>query len=106
MLKSTRAAIAAIAATDPTVKPSQLRAAIEILEGRSIVTAVDRTPVDEVLTLEQVMGLLHVNRFTVWRYGRAGFIKRVECPGGHRSLGYTKSSVRDFIEGRRRATVA
>lgn len=104
MLKSTRDAIKAICAADPTITAAQVQGALSELEGEGVRQVLDAPPIERAYNRSQIAALLGVSVKTVGSYIRRGLLTRI-CPGanGERATGYTGESVRKLLEGRRSA---
>ena len=103
MLKSTRDAIAAICAADPSVTALHVKAALAELDGEGV-RCVMTEPAERAYTREQVAALLHRNPKTVSRYARQGLLTPIfGGADGKRATGYSGSSVKALLAGGRRS---
>lgn len=101
-----KGAIANLAGNDPCVTKEMIHAAqvavVDILNGRTAIHLVDQTPIDRIVTREQVAEIGNVSPKTVTKWANRGLIRRVYGGiGGKRATGYTESSVRAFLAGDR-----
>lgn len=99
MLKSTRDAVKAICAADPSITATQLKAALAELDGEGIREMVGEPP-PRAFTREQVGALLGVSRKTVTGYAKRGLLVPIYSgAGGKRAQAYTGESVNALLSG-------
>ena len=99
-LKSTKDAVKAICAADPSVNAAQVKAALAELDGEGIREMVGEPP-PRAYTREQVAALLGVNRRTVTNYARRGLLVPIYSgAGGKRAQAYTGESVAALLAGK------
>lgn len=100
MMQSTQTAIRAIAATDPSITPEQLRAGFEALSGKTASGLIDGAPIGRALSPKQVAEIIGCTKKTVLAYARRKLIQPI---GTADSRGYfrrySEKSVREFISG-------
>ena len=100
MMKTTESAIRAIAATDPSITPEQLKAGLDALSGKTATGLMCSAPIDRVLSPKQVAEILGCTRKTVLAYARRKLIRPI---GTADSRGYfrrySEASVRAFLAG-------
>ena len=99
-LKSTKDAVRAICATDPSINPAQVKAALAELDGEGIREMIGEPP-PRAFNREQVATLLGVSRKTITGYARRGLLVPIYSGAGAlRAQGYTGESVQALLEGR------
>ena len=100
MLKSTKEAVRAICATDPTINATQLRAALAELDGEGTREMLQSEPPPRAYSPAQVAALLGKSRRTVTTYAKRGLLTPIYSGAtGKRAQGYTGASVRDLLSG-------
>ena len=100
MLKSTRDAVRAICAADPSVNAAQVKAALAELDGEGIRELKGETP-SRSFSREQVAALLGVNRRTVTNYAKRGLLVPIYSgASGKRAQSYMGTSVMALLSGR------
>lgn len=104
MLESTSRAIRAICATDTTIKPDELRRALDALAGRGGAPAAGVIP--RVISRSEAARILGVNARTVDLWARRGCLERVVPPCSTKSVGFTEDSIRALAMGVKKAGVA
>jgi len=101
-MPTTREAIRAICATDPSVTADQLRAALLALDASSVTTKTKTAaPADEAMSRSEVAALLKVTPKTITKYAAAGLIRGITCGDkrGHVRR-YSAASVRALLAGK------
>lgn len=99
-LKSTKDAVRAICAADPSINPAQVRAAIADLDGEGIHEVLGEPP-PRAYSRAQVAALLGVNPKAVTNYAKRGLLTPIYSgAGGCRAQAYTGESVHALLEGR------
>lgn len=99
-LKSTREAIRAICATDPSISAAQINAALAELDGEGI-REVTGTPPPRSYSGEQVAALLGVSRKCVTNYARRGLLVPIYSgEQSKRATRYTGASVALLLDGK------
>ena len=100
MLKSTKDAITAIAATDPSINATQLKVALAELDGEGI-REMQGEPPPRSYSPAQVAALLGVSRRTVGAYRRRGLLTPLYTgKDGKRAQAYTGASVAALLNGK------
>ena len=103
MMRSTRDAVKAICAADPSINAAQVKAALAELDGEGIREVVGEPPL-RAYTREQVAALLGVNRKTITGYAKRGLLVPIYSgAGGKRAQAYTGESVAALLSGARNA---
>lgn len=97
MLTNTKKAIAAIVATDQTITPNQIKAALAVLDGGTVDT-LPREPLDRLLSRGEVAGLLGMSVKAVDHYCRKGVLTRRRLGDSKRASGILESSVREVLD--------
>ena len=99
-LKTTKQAVAAVVATDPTVSADQLRAALAELDGEGV-REVTGTPPPRAYTPAQVAALLGVSRKCVTAYAKRGLLVPIYSGAqSKRATRYTGASVASLLDGK------
>lgn len=102
-MRSTRDAVKAICAADPSINAAQVKAALAELDGEGIREVVGEPP-PRAYTREQVAALLGVNRKTITGYAKRGLLVPIYSgAGGKRAQAYTGESVAALLLGARNA---
>lgn len=100
MLKSTREAVRAICATDPSITAVQVKAALAELDGEGVREVTGETP-PRSYSPEQVAALLGVSRKLVSKYAQRGLLVPIFTgKQGKRARRYTGASVASLLEGK------
>lgn len=100
MINTTKSAIRAICATDPTLSAAQIDAALAALDG----VPTNTEPYDQILTPVAAAKLLGRDRHTLAAWTKRGLLVAVRTGrAGSRITGYTASSVRAFLAGKANA---
>lgn len=100
MLKSTKEAVRAVCATDPSITAAQINAALAELDGEGI-REVTGTPPPRSYSGEQVAALLGVTRKCVTHYARRGLLVPIYSGAqSKRATRYTGESVAAFLNGK------
>jgi len=98
MTANTGTAIKAILAADPTISQEEVKAALEVLSGRSN----ESDNGDRVLSRAEVAAIMGKSVKAVDVYGRRGIIRRVYLTGGGsqrvQSQGYSRNSVLEAMK--------
>ncbi len=94
MLHTTKQALAAILATDPSITSEHRKAILDA--GQLLPTAVAH--IGRVIRREEAGRLLGVSAKRVDQLARAGILKRVGVPGTSRSIGISEASIRAITE--------
>ena len=96
MLSSTKTAVRAVCAADPSVTAEQVAAAIDALEGK-----VEKTvEMPRAFSAKEVCELLRVSSPTVRRLARRGLLQPVGfCGGRERVTRYSGESVKRLLDG-------
>lgn len=96
MLSSTKTAVRAVCAADPSVTAEQVAAAIDALEGK-----VDKSGgMARAYSAREVAELLNVSSPTVRRLARRGLLQPVGfCGGRERVTRYSGASVKALLDG-------
>jgi len=101
MLDTTKTAIKAMCAADPSITPAMLNHALQILDGKTATALTNPEPMDRILTRRQVAEIMHKDVRTVSVYARKGKIKKICCgENGERASGYSEQSVRELMSGK------
>lgn len=96
MLHTTKQALTAILAADPSVTPEQKKALIEAAQQQPNASA----RIGRVIRREEAARILGISAKRVDQLARLGVLKRVTLrPGASRSSGLTEDSVRALAEG-------
>ena len=104
MLKSTRDAVKAICAADPSINVAQTNAALAELSGEGI-REMQGEPPPRAYSRAQVAALLGVNPKAVTLYCRRGLLTPIfSGEGGKRAQAYTGASVHALLSGKATAT--
>ena len=99
MMEHTRKAVEAILAADPSITRGQVKAALDVLAGRTASGLAVDAPTDRALTRRQAAEILGVTPHTVSDYARKGLIKAFRFGAqGRNASGYSAQSVRDLLE--------
>lgn len=99
MLNSTKTAVAAILQTDPSITREQIKAALNVLNGRTSAGLAVDAPTDRSLTRQQTAEILGVKPHTVSDYARKGLIRAFRFgKQGKLASGYSAESVRALLE--------
>ena len=99
-LKSTKVAVQAICAADPSVSPAQIKAALAELEGEGF-REMQGEPPPRAYTREQVAALLGMSRKTITDYARRGLLVPIYSgASGLRAQAYTGESVIALLSGK------
>ena len=103
-MKSTKDAVKAICAADPSINIAQIKAALAELDGEGV-REMAGTPPPRAFSRKQVAALLGVSTRTVTQYARRGLLTPL-CTGatGKRAQSYAGDSVAALLSGK--ATVA
>ena len=102
MLPTIETATRALWQSDPSISEAQVKAALDVLKGRTSAGLVVSAPIDRALTRQQVAELLNVKPHTVTDYVRKGLIRAFRFGAkGKLASGYSAESVRELMEGRR-----
>ena len=100
MLKSTREAVRAILALDPSVTAVQVRAALAELDGEGVREVTGETP-PRSYSPEQVSQLLGVSRKCITNYARRGLLVPIYSgEQSKRATRYTGASVALLLDGK------
>jgi len=105
-LKSTKEAVRAICATDPSITAVQIKAALAELDGEGV-REMQGEPPPRSYSGNQVAELLGVSRKCITNYAKRGLL----CPiysgkEAKRATRYTGTSVASLLEGRKAKEVA
>ena len=96
MLETTRTAVAAILASDPTVSPEERKARLA-----PNITVAEVEPLDQILTPAQAVKILGRDRHTLTNWERRGLIRAVRTGADRmRITGFTASSIRALLAGK------
>ena len=96
MLDTTKQALAAILAADPTVTDAERKARLA-----PNFAPVNDEPFDQILTPETACKMLGRDRHTICSWAKRGLLVAVRTgAGGKRITGYTASSVRALLAGK------
>lgn len=99
-LKTTKEAVRAICATDPSITADQLKAALIELDGEGV-RAVTGTPPPRSYSGAQVAALLGVSRKCVTNYARRGLLVPIYSGAqSKRATRYTGASVAALLDGK------
>ena len=99
-LKSTKEAVRAICAADPTINAVQIKAALAELDGEGV-REVTGTPPPRSYSGEQVAALLGVSRKCVTNYARRGLLVAIYSGAqSKRATRYTGASVASLLDGK------
>lgn len=100
MLKSTKEAVRAVLALDPSITAVQVKAALAELDGEGVREVTGETP-PRSYSPEQVSQLLGVSRKLVSQYARRGLLVPIYTgKQGKRARRYTGASVAAFLDGK------
>ena len=100
MLKSTKEAVRAILALDPSITAVQVKAALAELDGEGVREVTGETP-PRSYSPEQVAALLGVSRKLVSKYAQRGLLVPIFTgKQGKRARRYTGASVASLLEGK------
>lgn len=101
MLKSTRDAVKAICAADPSINAAQINAAIAELSGEGV-REMQGEPPPRAYTRAQVAALLGVNPKAVTSYAKRGLLTPIYSgANGKRAQAYAGESVHALLAGKR-----
>ena len=95
MLSTTRQALAAILAADPSVSKEQQKAFL----ATATQTPQGNAPISRVIRRSEAARILGFSAKRVDQLARSGILKRVSVPGTSRSIGITEASIRAISEG-------
>ena len=99
-LKSTKDAVKAICAADPSINAAQVKAALAELDGEGI-REMQGVPPPRAYSRAQVATLLGVNPKAVTLYAKRGLLTPIYSgANGKRAQAYTGESVHALLEGR------
>lgn len=102
-MKSTKDAVKAICAADPSINAAQVKAALAELDGEGTREMLQSEPPARSFSPAQVAALLGRSRRTVLLYGRRGLLTPIYSgEKGERAQGYTGESVRRLLAGEAR----
>ena len=97
-MKSTKDAVRAICATDPSITPVQVKAALAELDGEGSRHLTNSEPLDRVISRKQAADILGYSKKSVSEKVKAGKIKAIYGgANGNRITGISEQSVRDFM---------
>ena len=100
MLKSTREAVRAVCALDPSITAVQVKAALAELDGEGVREVTGETP-PRSYSPEQVAALRGVSRKLVSKYAQRGrLVPSFTGKQGKRARRYTGASVASLLEGK------
>ena len=103
MMKSTKDAVKAICAADPSITATQIKAALAELDGEGVREVVGEPP-PRAYTREQVAALLGVNRKTITGYAKRGLLVPIYSGASRlRAQSYTGASVSALLAGKANA---
>ncbi len=98
--KSTKVAVQAICAADPSVNPAQIKAALAELDGEGI-SEMQGEPPPRAYTRTQVAALLGVSRKSITAYARRGLLVPIYSgAGAKRAQAYSGESVAALLSGK------
>lgn len=101
-LKSTKEAVRAICATDPSITAVQVKAALAELDGEGVREMTGEPP-PRSYSGEQVAKLLGVSRKCITNYARRGLLVPIYSgKQGKRATRYTGASVAALLDGKAR----
>lgn len=95
MLATTKQAIAAILAADPSISREQQKAIL----ATATQTQRETAPIGRVIRREEAARILGFSAKRCDQLANIGALKRVTVPGVKRSIGFTEASVRAIAEG-------
>ena len=99
-LKSTKEAVRAICATDPSITAVQIKAALAELDGEGV-REVTGTPPPRAYTGAQVAALLGVSRKCVTNYAKRGLLVPIYSGAqSKRAVRYTGASVAALLDSK------
>ena len=99
MLKSTKSAVMAICAADPSINAAQVKAALAELDGEGV-REMQGEPPPRSYSPAQVAALLGVSRRTVGAYRRRGLLTPLYTgANGKRTRAYSGASVAALLSG-------
>ena len=93
MKETTKTALVAILATDPTISEEQRDAALAALRGAAT------PPLLPMVKSADAQRLLGVKRTTLWSLAKAGVLTPVKSHGSNRTRGFTRESVEAYLRG-------
>jgi len=100
-LKTTKDAVKAICAADPSVNDAQVKAALAELDGEGVREMMQGEPPPRAYNREQVAALMGCNRKTVTGYAKRGLLVPIYSGAGRkRAQAYTGESVTALLSGR------
>ena len=100
-MKSTKDAVKAICAADPSINAAQLKAALAELDGEGTREMLQGEPPPRSYTPAQVAALLGRSRRTVTLYARRGLLTPIYSgETGKRAQAYTGESVAALLSGK------
>ncbi len=100
-MKTTKDAVRAICAADPTINAAQLKAALAELDGEGTREMLQGEPPPRSYSPAQVAALLGRSRRTVTQYARRGLLKPIYSgEKGKRAQAYTGESVAALLSGK------
>lgn len=99
-LKSTKDAVKAICAADPSINAAQVKAALAELDGEGI-REMQGEPPPRAYSRAQVAALVGVNPKAVTNYAKRGLLTPIYSGArGKRAQAFTGASVQALLEGR------
>lgn len=104
MVKSTEDILRAACRSDSTITPEQVRAALDVLRGRTARAVTNASPLDRVLSRDEVAGLTGKSAKQIDVLCRRGVLRRIYAKDGDgrqlkRAAGIAESSYRAFVAG-------
>ena len=99
-MPTTKQAVRAICAADPSITAAQLKAALAELDGEGIREMTQSEPPPRAYSPAQVAALLGKSRRTVTTYAKRGLLTPIYSGAtGKRAQGYTGESVAALLSG-------
>jgi len=95
MLQTTKQAVSAVLAADPSISPEVRKGFMAALANPG--EAKNEMP--RVLSREECGRVLGVSAKRIDQLSRAGHLKRVKAPGTARAIGILETSLRALVEG-------
>lgn len=95
MLQTTKQAVSAVLAADPSITPEDRKGFMVLLAN----PGASKHEIPRVLSREECGRVLGVSVKRVDQLARAGYLKRVSAPGTKRAIGILETSLRAFVEG-------
>ncbi len=105
MQSTTKAIINAALQSDQSLSATRRKQLVAVLEteGNGVI---NQTAIPRIIRRKEVAALINVSEKRVDQICNAGGLVRVFSPGASRAMGFSESSVRALVEGRKGRAVA